>query len=100
MHFAELCKLAAQAVTQRAFGTQFIEQVFGLGQRLAVHVGAVEQFPPRLGHFLLGKQTYHPGVEDHASESGTSVTGATPTMLENILTRSAAANKQFSPGGR
>lgn len=52
--FAQLVQLDAQAVPQRALGTQLVEQHLRLDKRLAVLL-TLEQACPGPGDFLLGK---------------------------------------------
>src|SRR5688572_26028248 len=51
--FSNLVQFGAQAMAQRAFRTQLIEQCLSLGKRIARHV-AFEQLPPTARNFLLG----------------------------------------------
>ncbi|HVT97660.1 MAG TPA: hypothetical protein VHE33_09145, partial [Acidobacteriaceae bacterium] len=61
MELAKLFQFAAEAVPQRALGTQFVQQYLGLDERIGRDLGLYEQLSPATGNFLFGEQvcTFH-----------------------------------------
>jgi hypothetical protein len=57
MHFAELFQLDAQAMSQRAFGTELVQEVFRLVKRLMRNVFALEQAAKAALNLGFGKQS-------------------------------------------
>ena len=56
MKLSELVQLAAEPVSQGAFGTQLIDQGFGLRKGVGRDLGFHEQFSPTSRDFLFGEQ--------------------------------------------
>jgi len=57
LHFAELVQFRAEAVPQRAFGPQLVEQGLCLGGDLGIETAGAKKDSPTLGNLLFGKQS-------------------------------------------
>jgi hypothetical protein len=56
-HSPKLFKLGTETMTQRAFGSQFVEEGFGLGGDLRIESTAAKQRAPTLGYLVFGEQS-------------------------------------------